>query len=150
MSGTRRRGAARVRRCCGLGASGGERQREPGLAVLGSREREGRKERERKEKERKRKGRKEKEKGKKKWRKEERKWKKKERERKGGGECAPAATAAAVGHARRRSRVRGPGRWGTCGACGQAALGCTQPAKRKDRNDKRNRVLERRKILGGY
>ena len=28
---------------------------------------------------------------------------------KGGGACAPAATAAAVGHARRWSRVRGPG-----------------------------------------
>jgi len=36
----------------------------------------------------------------------------------------PAATAAAVGHARCRSRVRGPGEVGTRGASGQAALGC--------------------------
>ena len=38
----------------------------------------------------------------------------------------PAATAAAVGHARCRSRVRGPGEVGTRGASGQAALGCTR------------------------
>ena len=80
----------------------------PGRAVLGAeRGKGGRSGREKKK--RKRKGGKEKGRGEKKWRKEERKWKKKERERKGGGECTPAATAAAVGHARRRLHVRGPG-----------------------------------------
>jgi len=86
-------------------------------------EREGRKERERKEKERKRKGRKEKEKGKMKWRKEERKWKKRERGKKGEGERTPAASAAAVGHA---WRARARERWGSRGASGQAAPGCTR------------------------
>ena len=73
-----------------------------------------RREREGKRKERKemRKREKEKGKGEKKWRKEKRKWEKEKGREKGGGECAPAATAAAVGHARRRSRVRGPGEVG--------------------------------------
>jgi len=54
----------------------------------------------------KRKERKEKEKGEKKWRRKGKKMGKRKRE---GDACAPAATAAAVGHARRWSRVRGPG-----------------------------------------
>ena len=92
----RRRGRAGQ---AGLDARGGG----PGTAVLGRREREGRKE----GKERKRKkgeGKKEKKIEK------ERKWgKREERKEKGGGRCAPAATAGAVGHAWRAAR----GRWGT-------------------------------------
>jgi len=71
--------------------------------VLGSREREGRKEGDGGKRE-KRKGRKEKENEEK-----ENGEKGKEGKEKGGGRCAPAATAAAVGHAWRAGR----GRWGT-------------------------------------
>ena len=81
-----------------------------GPSVLGEeRGKKGRRGREKRKREkRRRNGRKKKEKGEKKWRKrEEEMGKGKE---KGGGECAPAA--AAVGHARRRSRVRGPGEVG--------------------------------------
>ena len=76
--------------------TGGER---PGSAERAGKEREKREERkEKREKKRKR--------GK------EMEGKKREKngkKEKGRGECAPAATAAAVGHARRWSRVRGPG-----------------------------------------
>ena len=80
---------------------GGERGREPGLAVLGAsgsepeegERKEGGREK-KKEKEKKRNGKKEKEI-------EEKKMGGRERKEKGGGKrwCAPAATATAVGHA---------------------------------------------------
>ena len=66
-----------------------------------------RKEKMQKGKKRKRKREKENRKGKR-----EVKWGKRKGKRERGSECAPAATAAAVGHARRRSRVRGPGEVG--------------------------------------
>ena len=85
-----------------------------GRAEPCSGQREGREEGEgEKEKREKEKGEKKRKKGKRNGEKEKRKWEKgKKREEKGGGECAPAATAAAVDHARRRSRVRGPGEVG--------------------------------------
>ena len=98
------RGAARrAERRSGHVRAGGEGA---GPSARGRRERKERerKEKERKEKKERKKRRKENEKGKKKWRKREEKWEKGKREK--GGEHAPAAIAAPVGHARRRSRVR--------------------------------------------
>ena len=92
-------GSARAGRRKGWGrpvfVTGGERS---GSAGRAGKEREKREERkEKREKKRKKIGKRNGE-GKEKWEK-----------GKGRGACAPAATAAAVGHARRWSRVRGPG-----------------------------------------
>ena len=53
----------------------------------------------------------------------------------------PAATAAAVGHARCRSRVRGPGEVGTRGASGQAALGCMRQGREEGKREEKEREI---------
>ena len=61
----------------------------------------------------------------------------------------PAATAAAVGHAWYRSRVRGPGEVGTRGASGQAALGACGRDERKERERKREERFAAMVATGG-
>jgi chromatin remodeling complex protein RSC6 len=117
--------------------TGGER---PGSAERAGKEREKREERkEKREKKRKKKG------------KEMEKERKNGKKEKGGGACAPAATAAAVGHARRWSRVRGPGEVrhaeqgggaatrGRKGGAGPSVLGRGGEGERREREKERER-----------
>jgi len=98
---------------CGQGAEKEERRREKGEEKMEKKEKKGKRKRGNK--------RKKIENGKR-----EVKWEKEKGTRERGCECAPAASAAVVGHARCRSRARGPGSergWvrgpGGKGACGR-------------------------------